>query len=117
MKKRSMTVAALCCALSCASAAEPLLFFSKSFPGSSPAYVAITVEPDGAGEYKEATDDASPLKFQLSGPVAAEMCALTEKLDHFKRQLMSPLKVAQMGMETFRFESGAVKPEVKVNFS
>ena len=117
MMKRSLTVAALCCALSCAAAAEPRLFFSKSFPGSSPAYVAITVEPDGAGEYKEAPDDASPLKFQLSGSVAAEMFALAEKLDHFKRPLESPLKVAQMGMKTFRFEDGAVKTEVKFNFS
>ena len=117
MKKRSLTAAALCCALSCAAAAEPRLFFSKSFPGSSPAYVAITVEPDGAGEYKEAPDDASPLKFQLSGSVAAEMFALAEKLDHFKRPLESPLKVALMGMKTFRFEDGAVKTEVKFNFS
>jgi hypothetical protein len=45
------------------------------------------------------------------------MFALADKLDHFKRPLESGLKVAQMGMKTFRFEDGAEKPEVKFNFS
>jgi len=99
------------------SAAEPQLFFSKSFPGSSPAYVAIAVGQSGAGEYKEAADDDSPLKFQLSAPEAAEMFSLAGKLDHFTRPLESPLKVAQMGMKTFRYDDGAKKSEVKFNFS
>jgi hypothetical protein len=105
--------------LSCATlnAADSRLFFSKSFPGSTPAYVAITVEQNGAGEYKEAADDETPLKFHLSPAEAAEMFALAEKLDRFKRPLESPLKVAQMGMKTFRFEDGANKTEVKFNFS
>src|SRR5207245_4671958 len=81
-------------------AAEPRLSFSKSFPGSAPAYVAITLEQNGAGEYKEAPDDDSPLKFQLSAAEAVEMFALADKLDRFKRPLESPLKVAQMGMKT-----------------
>lgn len=105
----------LCCSVLCA--AEPRLFFSKSFPGSSPAYVAITIDQNGAGEYKEAPDDDLPLRFQLSASEASEMFALADKLDRFKRPLESPLKVAQMGMKTFRFEDGANKTEVKFNFS
>ena len=100
-----------------ASFAEPRLFFSKSFPGSTPAYVAITLERNGAGEYKEAQDDQSPLKFQLSAAETDEMFALAEKLDRFKRPLESNLKVAQMGMKTFIFEDGGSKAEVKFNFS
>ncbi len=117
MKIRSITVAVL--VLSCAAlgAAEPRLFFSKSFPGSTPAYVAIRVEQSGAGEYKEAPDDETPLKFQIAASEAAEMFALAEKLDRFKRPLESPLKVAQMGMKTLRFEDGANHAEVKFNFS
>ena len=107
--------AILSCALT--AAAEPNLFFSKSFPGSTPAYVAITVQQDGSGEYKDARDDETPLKFQLAAADAAEMFALAAKLDHFKRPLESPLKVAQMGMKTFRFEAGAGKSEVTFNFS
>jgi hypothetical protein len=45
------------------------------------------------------------------------MFGLAEKLDRFKRPLESPLKVAQMGMKTFRLEDGANKSEVKFNFS
>src|SRR6266478_8813908 len=103
-----------CAALS---AADSRLFFSKSFPGSTPAYVAITVDQNGAGEFKDAADDETPLKFQLLPAEAAAMFALAEKLDRFKRPLESPLKVAQMGMKTFRFEDGAARTEVKFNFS
>jgi hypothetical protein len=45
------------------------------------------------------------------------MFALADKLDHFKHPLESPLKVAKMGMKTFRFENGAEKTEVSFNFS
>jgi hypothetical protein len=107
--------ALLFCSVLCA--ADARLFFSKSFPGSSPAYVAITVDHSGAGEYKEAADDDNPLKFQLSTADTAEMFALADKLDRFKRPLESPLKVAQMGMKTFRFEEGGKSTEVKFNFS
>lgn len=105
--------------LACATVAlaEPRLYFQKVFPGSSPAYIAITVEQSGAGEYKEAPEDDNPLKFQLAPAEAAEVFALAAKLDHFKRPLESPAKVAQMGMKTFRFEDGAARSEVKFNFS
>jgi len=98
-------------------AGEPHLFFSKVFPGSTPDYVGITVEQSGVTEYKEAIDDEHPLKLQLTAAEAAEMFALADKLDHFKRPLESPLKVAKMGMKTFRFEDGAGKTEAAFNFS
>ena len=107
--------AMLSCSVLCA--ADARLFFSKSFPGSSPAYVAISVDQSGAGDYKEAADDDNPLKFQLSAADTAEMFGLADKLDRFKRPLESPLKVAQMGMKTFRFEEGGKISEVKFNFS
>jgi len=107
--------AALFCSILCA--AEPRLFFSKSFPGSTPAYVAITVEQSGAGVYKEAADDDNPLKFQLSSADTTEMFTLADKLDRFKRPLESPLKVAKMGMKTLRYEEDGKSTEVKFNFS
>ena len=107
--------AALFCPVLCA--AESRLFFSKSFPGSSPAYVAITVEQSGEGVYKEAVDDDNPLKFQLSSADTAEMFSLADKLDRFKRPLESPLKVAKMGMKTLRYEEDGKAAEVKFNFS
>jgi hypothetical protein len=93
------------------------IFYSKSFPGSVPAYVAITLDQSGDGEYKEAPDDETPLKFKVKEPEVKEIFDLTDKLDRFKHPLESNLKVAFMGMKTFRFENGAEKAEVKFNFS
>jgi hypothetical protein len=107
----------LLCGSALTAADAPRLFYSKSFPGSLPAYVAISVEKTGAGEYKEAPDDDRPLKFQLHEDEVNEIFALAEKLGRFNRVLESPLKVAFMGTKTFRFEDGGNKGEVKFNFS
>lgn len=100
-----------------AALAEPRLFFSKSFPGSSPAYVAIALERSGDCDYKEAPDDEQPVKLHLTETESAEMFALADKLDRFARPLESPLKVAKMGMKTFRYEDGSKKTEVQFNYS
>jgi len=101
-----------------ASAADvPHLYFSKSFPGSTPAYVAIDVDKTGAGDYREEEHDDSPVRFQLSEPEVAGMFDLAARLGYFDHPLESPLKVAFMGNKTFRFLDGARKNEVKFNFS
>jgi len=101
-----------------ASAADaPHLFFSKSFPGSVPAYVEVSLDHSGSAVYKEAVDDDQPLKFQLAESDTAAIFALADKLEHFKRPLESQLKVAFMGMKTFRFEDAAEKQEAKFNYS
>jgi len=95
----------------------PRLSYSKSFPGSSPAYVEIVVEHDGEASYKEAPDDNQPLKFQLPESEITQIFALADKLGHFGHPLEAPIKVAFMGMKTFRFENGSEKNEVKFNYS
>jgi hypothetical protein len=104
--------------LLCAAAfAEPRITYIKQFPGSSPAYIGITVERSGKTVYTEAPKDDFPLEFKLQSAEADEIFGLADKLDKFSRPLESGLKVANMGMKTFRFEDGAVKHEVKFNFS
>jgi hypothetical protein len=71
----------------------------------------------GACEYREATDDDRPLKLQLSEAEVKTIFELADKLDRFSRPLESPLKVAKMGMKTFRFLDGDKKTEVTFNFS
>jgi hypothetical protein len=110
-------MSALALALLLATAGGPRLYYSKSFPGSVPAFVAITIDSSGAGEYKEAPDDDNPLRFRLAGNEAGEMFSLAGKLDHFRRPLESGLKVAFMGAKTFRYEDGADKGEAKFNYS
>ncbi len=105
----------ICAVLEAAGA--PRLFYSKSFPGSTPAYVAIKLEKDGAVEYREAPEDDNPLKMQMTETETSELFSLVEKLDGFSRPLESHLKVAHMGMKTFRYENGPEKKEVKFNYS
>jgi hypothetical protein len=93
------------------------LTYTKSFPGSNPAFVEITIGDKGAGVYKEAPDDENPVNFQLSEEESAQLFGLAKKLDNFTRPVESGLKVAKMGEKTFRYESGAVIHEVKFNYS
>ena len=98
-------------------AADGRLFYSRSFPGSVPAYFEITVEPTGDSVYKEAPDDELPLKFKLSSKEVEEIFGLAAKLDYFKQPLESPLKVAFMGSKILRYENGDARNEQKYNFS
>ncbi|HXK01731.1 MAG TPA: hypothetical protein VMS37_04970 [Verrucomicrobiae bacterium] len=96
---------------------QPRLFYSKAFPGSVPAYVQVTLDPDGQVDYREAPDDEFPLKFKLTAAETTEVYGLAEKLDWFKHPVESGLKVAFMGTKTFRCEKGGEKHEVQFNYS
>jgi hypothetical protein len=108
--------AACCCAILQA-ADGPRLFYSRSFPGSAPAYLDVTIESNGDAAYREAVDDELPVKFHLSEADRKEVLDLADKLDHFKHPLESSVKVAFMGTKTFRYENGSEKNEVKFNYS
>lgn len=101
-----------------APSASPRLTFSKSFPGSIPAWEEIVVDKSGAGRYKDDPKDEDPLKFQLTRDEAGQMFSLADKMDHFAHPLESRLKVANMGMKTFRYEADGGNPvEVKFNYT
>lgn len=91
--------------------------FSKSFPGSVPAYMEVRIDDAGNAEYREDVKDDSPLKFQLSAADRAAILALAEKLGNFTKPLESPAKVAKMGMKTFRYEKGSENHEISFNYS
>jgi hypothetical protein len=95
----------------------PRLVYSKSFPGSVPAFMQVTLDKAGNTEYREAEDDDLPVKFQLTPADTQTVFELAGKLDYFKHPLESPLKVAFMGAKTFRYENGDQKSESKFNFS
>ena len=110
----------LCLLLSTATASSAgggaaRLFFSRTFPGSAPAYFEVRVEKTGDAEYREAPEEELPLKFKLSEEEAAAVFALAEKLDYFRHPLESPAKVAFMGTKLLRYESDDGKREVKFN--
>lgn len=97
--------------------AAPRLVYSKYFKGSTPEYVAITVERDGQVTYQEAKDDDNPIKIQLDHPSVQEMFDLADKLDQFQHPIESGLKIANLGLKTFRFDDGAEHHEVQFNYS
>jgi len=103
--------------LSGATATGPVVYYSKSFPGSVPAYVSVEVRKDGSAVYKEAADDEEPVSFQVAPDDVTLVFSLADKLDHFKHPVESGLKVANMGQKTFRYQDGADKSEVQFNFS
>jgi hypothetical protein len=111
-----MKLALLCIAASTAFASERIVY-TKSFPGSSPAYVSITVDRNGEVSYKESTDDDDAEKFQLEESGTDVMFDLASRLDHFKHPLESGLKVANMGVKTFRWEDGDQSSQQKFNYS
>ncbi|HXE62230.1 MAG TPA: hypothetical protein VN519_01755 [Bryobacteraceae bacterium] len=100
--------------------AAPRLIFTKSFPGSVPAYVEISVEKDGTAVYKEAPDDNNPISIHLTQADADAMFSLADKLNHFADPLEANVKVAFMGKKTFRYEdpAGTEKPhQAEFNYS
>jgi hypothetical protein len=94
----------------------PRVSYTKSFPGSDPAFMGITVEQNGATAYRE-TKDEDPETFTLEADAVQAIFDLAGKLDHFKRPLESGLKVAKTGDKTFRWENGADASEAKFNYS
>lgn len=118
-KEKHALVAFVCAAcMAQAMWAAPRLVMTKSFPGSTPAFASVTVERDGALEYKEAPDDPQALKAKLSDADAASLFMLAEKLEYFKMPLESGLKVANTGKKTFRYEPETGAPtEAVFNYS
>jgi hypothetical protein len=95
----------------------PRIVFNKSFPQSSLPFVSITVEKSGKTVYKEAPDDPQPINLQLTETETTSIFELADKLDRFNRKLESGLKVANMGIKTFRYEAGGQNHEVKFNYT
>jgi hypothetical protein len=100
-----------------ASESAPRLTFSKSFPGSVPAYFAITIAPDGTATYNESEDPDNIENIHLESAVAKQAFELADRLDHFKHPLESGLKIANMGLKTLRWQQGAEGSESKYNYS
>lgn len=100
------------------SAATPKLSFTKTFPGSVPAYCSVDVDKTGVLRYQESPADEQPVKAQLPESDATSLFALAEKLQFFKSPIESGLKVANTGKKTFRYENEAGVPtEVVFNYS
>jgi hypothetical protein len=96
---------------------DPRIVYSKTFPGSTPAYFEVTIDRTGAATYNESQDADNAEKLQIEQKVTREIFDLAQRLDHFKNRLESGLKVANMGQKVLRWEDGAERHESKFNYS
>ena len=93
------------------------LVYSKSFPGSSPAFVSIKLESNGDAEFNDSPTGDNAMRFKMSEADTKTIFDLAEKLGYFTRPLESGLKVAFMGEKKFRYEDGTTNNEQKFNYS
>ena len=93
------------------------IVYTKSFPGSSPAYVSIKLESSGEAEFNDSPTGENAMRFKLSEADTKTIFDLAEKLGYFTRTLESGLKVANMGMKGFVYEDGKTRNEQKFNYS
>jgi hypothetical protein len=100
MKTSLLLIAASACCL----AAPAKLTFTKSFPGSIPAYCSVEIDRAGALTYKESPTDDQPVKAQMPDSDVSSLFDLAEQLQYFKSPIESGLKVANTGKKTFRYE-------------
>jgi hypothetical protein len=108
----------LCAACAFAEDAAPeRVIFTKSFPGSVPAWFSITLNQTGEAEYREDPKDENPIRFQLSTSDTSTIFELAGKLEYFKRKLEAPVKVARMGDKTLHYEKGAQSSETTFNYT
>src|SRR5579863_10732995 len=76
------------------------IVYSKTFPGSTPAYFAVTIERSGSATYNESQDADNAEPMQMEEKVTRQIFDLAQKLDHFKHPLESGLKIANLGQKT-----------------
>jgi hypothetical protein len=111
--------AALLVALSAIAGAQevPRITFSKSFPGSQPAFFLITVDRTGIASYNESQDPDNAEKLLIEPGATNEIFEMADRLNRFNKPLESGLKVANMGVKTLRWEGGGQSWESKFNYS
>ena len=93
------------------------IVYTKSFPGSSPAYVSIKLESSGEAEFNDSPTDDNVMRFKISEADTKAIFDLAGKLGHFTSTLESGLNVTKMGVKTFRYEDGKTRNEQQFNYS
>lgn len=97
----------------------PTIFYSWSFPRSTPAYAQITLSRDGSAVYRESVDDPDdqPHEFRLRPAEVDRIFALADELGRFAKPLEARRKVAFMGNKTFRWQGDGETHEQTFNHS
>lgn len=100
--------------------ASARIIYTRTLAGSSPEYLAVTVNGDGSGSYVgRRLDEADhPRALRLSPATTQRLFALAAQLGYFKSiDLDSHKKVANLGRKTLTYENGNKKNQVEFNFT
>ena len=96
------------------------LTYSRTFKGSTPEYLLITVDSKGSGTFEghKLDEAASPRPFQLSSATTERIFALAGQLHNFQSvDLDSHRKVANLGLKTLAFQRGEDVNRVVFNYT
>jgi hypothetical protein len=103
-----------------AAATPAKLSYSRTFKGSSPEYLLITVDSKGSGTFEghRLDETQSPRTFQLSPGTTERIFALAGQLNNFQSiNLDSHKKVANLGEKTFTYQQGEDVNRVVFNYT
>jgi len=114
-------IAAVCGVAAAGNAqSSPKLTFKKVLEGSTPEYLEICVDSNGAGTYdgRRLKDPAEIRTLKLSAATTERIFALAHSLNDFNSiDLESHKKVANMGRKTFVYESNGQTYTAEFNYS
>lgn len=96
------------------------LTFSRTFKGSNPEYVGITVDSNGFGTYEghKLDEKQGPRPLQLSAGTTSRIFALVGQLNNLRSiGLESHKRVANMGQKTLEYQMGDEVSRVTFNYT
>jgi hypothetical protein len=100
--------------------AVPQITFTKILKGSSPEYMALSIDANGKGTYDshKLEDPPAPRSLHISAGTAARIFSLAESLNYFRSlDLDTHHKVANMGLKTLTYEAGKEINRVQYNYT
>jgi hypothetical protein len=98
----------------------PRITFTKLLKGSTPEYVAMSIDANGQGTYDSCNVEGSPnpRPIQISAGTTSQIFSLAKSLDNFRSlSLDSRHKVANMGLKTLTYEACREINKVQYNYT
>jgi hypothetical protein len=98
----------------------PRITFTKLLKGSTPEYVAMSIDANGQGTYDSWNVEGSPnpRPIQISAGTTSQIFSLAKSLDNFRSlSLDSRHKVANMGLKTLTYEACREINKVQYNYT
>jgi len=102
------------------STSVPRITFTKTLKGSSPEYMALSIDASGEGscDLRKLDDAPDPHPLRISAATTSRIFSLAQALNNFRsNDLESRHKVANMGLKTLTYEGGGETNKVQYNYS